>query len=76
MSRRHRHSDRFDDIRHDSLRLDPGNRKIGGVCAGLGRYLDIQTVFVRVAAVLGLIIVPHVTLTAYVLMYLVLDSEA
>lgn len=76
MSSRHRHSDRFDDPRHSSLRLDPVNRKIGGVCAGLASYFDIQPVLVRIAAVLGLIFVPHIALIAYILTYLILDSEA
>jgi phage shock protein PspC (stress-responsive transcriptional regulator) len=31
---------------------------------------------VRVAAVLGLIFVPHIALIAYILTYLILDSEA
>jgi phage shock protein C len=56
-----------------SLRLDNKNRKIAGVCAGLARYWGTQTVFVRLAAVIGLLLAPHAALIGYGLAYLILE---
>ena len=35
------------------LRRDPNNKVLGGVCAGLANYMDIDPVAVRHAFVLG-----------------------
>jgi phage shock protein PspC (stress-responsive transcriptional regulator) len=85
--RRYHYSDRFDD-RFDGcfedcmeergrpqLQLDPRHSKVGGVCAGLARYLGIQRVFVRIAAVIALLCVTTPTLIAYVVTYLLLDRD-
>ncbi len=73
MRRRHyfEDSDR-DDVR---LALDPVNRKLGGVCAGVARYLDVPTFWVRLAAVVALLVFPEPILLAYGIAYLVLDKE-
>ncbi len=44
--------------------LDSG--VISGVCAGVARYFDIDAVWVRVAALVGLFVATPVTLLAYV----------
>ncbi len=44
--------------------LDSG--VISGVCAGVARYFDIDAVWVRVAAMVSLIIATPVTLVAYI----------
>jgi phage shock protein PspC (stress-responsive transcriptional regulator) len=67
---------RYKDSLHDrKLGRDPFHRKLGGVCAGLARYLDVETVYVRIAAIIALFIAPQVTLLAYGIAYLVLDDR-
>ncbi len=44
--------------------LDSG--VISGVCAGVARYFDIDAVWVRAAALVGLFVATPVTLLAYV----------
>lgn len=58
-----------------ALSKDPINRKLGGVCAGFARFLDIPTFPVRLGAVLSLFIIPQATLIAYGLAYLILDDR-
>ncbi len=38
---------------------------IAGVCAGVARYLEVDPLWVRIAAVAGAIVMPMVTLIAY-----------
>jgi phage shock protein PspC (stress-responsive transcriptional regulator) len=65
--------DDFDDRR--DLALDPVNKKLGGVCAGVARYFDIPSLFIRIGAIIGLCVVPQATLLAYGLAYFILDSR-
>ena len=61
---------------HDrKLGKDPFHRKLGGVCAGLARYLDVETLYVRIIAIFALILAPQATLLAYGIAYLVLDDR-
>jgi phage shock protein C len=79
----HRFDDRFDDRFEDcieerdrpQLQLDPRHSKVGGVCAGLARYLGIQRVFVRIAAVIALLWLTTPILIAYTVTYLLLDRD-
>jgi phage shock protein C len=85
--RRYHYSDRFDDRFDDcfedciegrgrpQLQLDPRHSKVGGVCAGLARYLGIQRVFVRIAAVIALLWLTTPILIAYTVTYLLLDRD-
>lgn len=57
------------------LRLDPFNKKIGGVCAGIANYFNWSHCTVRILAVIGLFVMPHIVLPAYGLAYLVLDDD-
>ena len=67
---------RYRDSLHDrKLGKDPFHRKLGGVCAGLARYLDVEPLFVRIVAIIALIIAPQATLIAYGIAYLVLDDR-
>jgi|SaaInl7_135m_RNA_FD_contig_71_102091_length_1511_multi_8_in_0_out_0_2 phage shock protein C len=70
MSRR----DYFDGVGERELGLDPQNKKLGGVCAGVAHYLDVPSLFVRVGAVVGLCLIPEATLIAYGVAYLILDD--
>ena len=54
--------------------LDTRHKKLGGVCAGVANYLDVPRFWVRIAAVIGLLIHPPSVLLAYGLAYLILDE--
>lgn len=54
------------------LYRDTQNQKIGGVCAGLGHYFDLDPLLVRVAFVAG-IFFNGVTLIAYLLLWWLVD---
>lgn len=56
------------------LARDPDHAKLGGVCAGIARYLNISRFIVRLGAVIALCLMPQLTLIAYGLAYLVLDD--
>ena len=55
--------------------LDPHHKKLGGVCAGVANYLDLPRSWVRIAAVIALLVHPPTALLAYGLAYLVLDED-
>jgi len=70
-----RHSDHESCLpRRRRLATDPARGKVGGVCAGLARYMGGQAVFFRIAAVLGLFTMPGVTVTAYLAAWPLLDK--
>lgn len=54
--------------------LDRSNRKLGGVCAGVARYFNIQPLFVRLGAVVFFFVALEAVLVAYGLAYLLLDD--
>jgi len=64
-----------DSIHNRKLGRDPFHKKLGGVCAGLARYLDIEPLFVRIAAIIGFFIAPQLVLLAYGIAYIVLDDR-
>ena len=55
--------------------LDSTNKKLGGVCSGVARYLDIPSLYIRLAALIGLCLAPQAVLIAYGLGYVILDEE-
>ncbi|MCX7064036.1 MAG: PspC domain-containing protein [Proteobacteria bacterium] len=57
------------------LQLDRGNGLIAGLCAGLARYLDVDVMWVRIAAVIGAVLLTKVALGAYVVGWLLLDDR-
>jgi phage shock protein C len=65
--------DEFDD--RQDLALDPVNKKLGGVCAGVARYFNIPSLLIRIGAIIGLCVLPQATLLAYGLAYFVLDTR-
>lgn len=73
MRREQRYASNSSSTDSSRLRLDNKNRKIAGVCAGLARYWGTHTVFVRLAAVIGLLLAPHAALVIYGLAYLILE---
>ncbi len=61
--------------RSGPLTLDSRYKKIGGVCAGIGNYFACSNFTVRLLAIIALVFMPHITLPAYGLAYLILDDE-
>lgn len=64
----------FDDFEDYPLARDPERKKLGGVCAGVARYFEVEPIVVRVIAVIALVIFSQATLLAYGLAYLILDD--
>lgn len=58
--------------RERKLYRDTDDQKIGGVCAGLARYFDLDPLLVRVAFVAGLVF-SGVTLIVYPLLWWLVD---
>ena len=54
--------------------LDRSNRKLGGVCAGVARYFNIQPLFVRLGVAVLFFVTLEAVLVAYGLAYLILDD--
>ena len=73
MRREQRYASNSSSTDSSRLRLDNKTRKIAGVCAGLARYWGTHAVFVRLAAVIGLLLAPHAALAVYGLAYLILE---
>jgi phage shock protein C len=51
---------------------DPNKAIISGVCAGVAKYFDVNPLWVRVAAVVSMAMLPFATGLAYVLAILLL----
>ncbi len=77
--RRHRHqfNERTDDYRSGKGRLyrDTQDEKIAGVCAGLARYLGMETWVVRMGALTGAVFFPVVVIPAYFVAYFVMGTN-
>jgi phage shock protein C len=68
LSRRH--------LRLRRLGLDSREGLIGGVCAGIARFLNVDVSWVRVAVVVCGIFLPKLTVAAYLIAWLVLDDRS
>ena len=67
--------------------LQPGNvsnkrlfrpiigRKVGGVCAGIATYLNVDVTLVRVVAVLAMLVPPFPAVLVYIICWIVIPSE-
>jgi len=51
------------------------DKKLGGVCAGLAEYLDVDVVLVRVLVVTGIIISGGLGLLAYIAAWIIMPLE-
>lgn len=56
------------------LRLSQTDKKIGGVCGGLAKFLGIDSTAVRVAMAL-LVLVGGMSLLVYLIMWLIIPNE-
>ena len=52
------------------------NKKLTGVCAGIAKYYDLPTWVTRFVAIMALLIMPTVTLVAYIVASILLPSRA
>jgi len=64
-----------EDSHKPEIHLDRRKRKLGGVCAGVAGYFNIQPFFVRLGTVLVFFVAPEAVLIAYGLAYLILDDH-
>jgi len=58
------------------LGLDARDGLLGGVCAGVARYLSIEPSWVRVAALVAAIFFPKLVVASYLVAWLMLDQRA
>lgn len=70
MRRRHHYT--YDD--ELPLSRDPIRGKIGGVCAGIARRFGFSTGGIRLAAVIGLFVIPQFVFVGYILLWMILDE--
>ncbi len=57
------------------LTRDSQNGMLWGVCAGLAKHLNVDTVWVRLGAILGLFFTGPVMVVIYIIMAIVLPEE-
>jgi len=67
-------------MRHSSsegtrLELDRRNGLVVGLCAGLARYFDVDPTWLRIAAVIGAVLLTKVAIALYVIGWLLLDDR-
>ncbi len=58
-----------------SLRRDLDGAWLGGVCAGIGRYFDVDPNLVRIAATLGLFTLTSTTILAYLIAWVIVPRS-
>ncbi len=49
-------------------------RQIGGVCGGLGEYLNVDPTIIRIAFVAGFFVTGSLTFWAYLVMWLIIPE--
>ena len=57
------------------LSLSDTNKKIGGVCGGLGEYFDVDPTFVRVIFILIALLSLGLGVLAYILIWMVIPRK-
>ncbi|MGB3806085.1 MAG: PspC domain-containing protein [Erythrobacter sp.] len=57
----------------EEFRLDKANAKLMGVCAGAGRYFDIDPTLVRIGLVLATVLLTGLTIPLYIAAALIAD---
>jgi phage shock protein C len=62
-------------INDKRLFRDPSKAIISGVCAGVAKYFDVDPLWVRIGAIVGLLALPFATALAYVLAVLLLKYK-
>lgn len=57
------------------LYLSDTNKKIGGVCGGLGEYFDIDPTLIRVVFILAALMSFGLGIIAYILMWIIIPGK-
>ena len=57
------------------LELDRRNALVAGLCAGLARYLDVDVTWLRIAAVVGAVVITKCAIALYIIGWLLLDDR-
>jgi len=57
------------------LELDRRNGLIVGLCAGIARYFDVDATWIRIAAVIGAVLLTKLAIALYVVGWLLLDDR-
>lgn len=67
----------YSNIQYEQPKLykDRINKKLAGVCAGIAKYYKCPSWAIRLATVVGFIMMPVVTLVAYIVASLLLPSR-
>ncbi len=60
---------------YKQLRRSRSNRMLGGVCAGIARYLDVDPVAVRVGYAILTLVSGGLAILAYLAMWMVMPEE-
>ncbi len=63
------------DYSRPSLRRDLDGAWLGGVCAGIGRYFEVDPNLVRIAATLGLFTLTSTTILAYLIAWVIVPRS-
>jgi len=58
-----------------TLYLDTTHKKIGGVCAGVANYFNTERRYVRIAAVVALLLAPTAAVAGYGLAFFILEEQ-
>ena len=58
-----------------ALRRDLDGAWLGGVCAGIGRYFEVDPNLVRIAATLGLFTLTSTTILAYLIAWVIVPRS-
>jgi phage shock protein C len=61
---------------HRRLELDRTNGMIIGLCAGLGRYFNVDVTWVRIGGIIAAVFLTKAAIAAYVIGWLVLDDRS
>lgn len=60
---------------HRPLMLDRHRNWLGGVCAGFARFWGVDPLWVRIAAVTGAFMFPHLAIALYAACWLLMERD-
>ncbi|MFA4982493.1 MAG: PspC domain-containing protein [Candidatus Omnitrophota bacterium] len=58
------------------LYLSDSNKKLGGVCGGIGEYFDVDPTLVRIIFIIATLASIGLGIIAYILMWIVIPKES
>ncbi len=66
---------RLADLRLADLKRSVSDKKIMGVCGGLAEWLGVSSLGVRLLTVVGMFIIPPITMSVYILLAVLVDKD-